>query len=324
MIRPRLFRPCGAGDVEMRPRQAAGEFLQEQRSRDRTARPAAGVGEVGNFALQLIEVVRVDRHAATSDRPRDRRRGGRARPTSRACRTRRWSSFPSATTIAPVSVATSTRCVAPSFRAYQSPSPRISRPSASVLITSTVLPSALFRMSPGLMARPPGMFSVAGTIADDANRRAELADRAHGARDSRAAGHVVLHPFHAVGRLDRDAAGVERDALADQAEHRVRSLRADRGERPSGAAVRCCLGRRRAAVPCRAPRSDARREFRPTRRLRSRSCAARVRKFARRQRIARLVRQLTREIAAFAQQAPARDRHLQARHALRRGIGAPP
>ena len=57
----------------------------------------------------------------------------------------------------------STRCVAPSWRAYHRPSPSTSRPSASVLITSTVFPLALLRMSPGLIARPPGMFSVAGT-----------------------------------------------------------------------------------------------------------------------------------------------------------------
>ena len=43
--------------------------------------------------------------------------------------------------------------------------------------------------------------------------------------DGGAAGHVVLHPLHAVGRLDRDAAGVEGDALADQAEHRARPAR---------------------------------------------------------------------------------------------------
>ena len=58
----------------------------------------------------------------------------------------------------------STRCVAPSWRAYHNPSARMSRPSASVLITSTVLPLALNSTSPGLIARPPGMFSVAGTI----------------------------------------------------------------------------------------------------------------------------------------------------------------
>ena len=72
--------------------------------------------------------------------------------------------LPSATTTAPVSVATSTRWVAPSCRAYHRPSPRIRRPSASVLITSTVLPDALVSTSPGRIALPPGMFSAVGTM----------------------------------------------------------------------------------------------------------------------------------------------------------------
>ena len=122
----------------------------------------------------------------------------------------------------PVSVATSTRCVAPSLRAYHRPSPRMSLPSASVLMTSTVFPSALFRMSPGLMARPPGHVLRRRHDADDADRRVQGGDGAHRAHDGRAAGHVVLHPLHPVGRLDRDAAGVERDALPHQPEDRAR------------------------------------------------------------------------------------------------------
>jgi hypothetical protein len=44
---------------------------------------------------------------------------------------------------------------------------------------------------------------------------------AHGRDHRGAAGHVVLHPVHQLGRLDRDAAGVEGHALADQAEDRA-------------------------------------------------------------------------------------------------------
>ena len=55
------------------------------------------------------------------------------------------------------------RWVAPSWRAYHSASPSTSRPSASVFRISTVFPSALVTTSPGLIARPPGMFSVIGT-----------------------------------------------------------------------------------------------------------------------------------------------------------------
>ena len=74
-----------------------------------------------------------------------------------------FAALPRATTHAPVSVATSIRWVAPSCCAYHRPSPSTRRPSASVFSTSTVLPPAPVRMSPGLIARPPGMFSVAGT-----------------------------------------------------------------------------------------------------------------------------------------------------------------
>ena len=68
---------------------------------------------------------------------------------------------PSATIQAPVSVA---RSIATSrsgnVEAYDSASARTSRPSASVLRTSTVLPFMIFRTSPGRMAPPPGMFSA--------------------------------------------------------------------------------------------------------------------------------------------------------------------
>src|SRR5713101_2223594 len=43
---------------------------------------------------------------------------------------------------------------------------------------------------------------------------------AHDAEHGRAAGHVVLHFFHAVGGLDGDAAGVEGNGFADEADHR--------------------------------------------------------------------------------------------------------
>ena len=54
-------------------------------------------------------------------------------------------------------------CVAPFWRAYQSASARTSRPSASVFVTSIVLPFIAVRMSPGRYAWPPGMFSQDAT-----------------------------------------------------------------------------------------------------------------------------------------------------------------
>src|SRR5437763_278010 len=72
---------------------------------------------------------------------------------------------PRASSIAPVSVARSSTCVAPSRRAYQSASARTRRPSASVLMISIVLPFAARTMSPGRKASPPGMFSAAASTA---------------------------------------------------------------------------------------------------------------------------------------------------------------
>ena len=54
--------------------------------------------------------------------------------------------------------------------------------------------------------------------ADDADGGLELGDGAHGADHGGGAGHVVLHLVHVVGGLDGDAAGVEGDAFADEAE----------------------------------------------------------------------------------------------------------
>ena len=51
-----------------------------------------------------------------------------------------------------------------SSAASDSPSARTRRPSASVFSTSMVLPLRARSTSPGLMARPLGMFSVVGMI----------------------------------------------------------------------------------------------------------------------------------------------------------------
>src|SRR5207344_1460369 len=60
--RPRLVGPRGTRNVDVRPGQAAGELLQEERCRNRRRGTAAGVAEVGDLALQLLEVVIEDRH----------------------------------------------------------------------------------------------------------------------------------------------------------------------------------------------------------------------------------------------------------------------
>ena len=73
--------------------------------------------------------------------------------------------------------------------------------------------------------------------ADAAHGRAKARDGTHRGKNGCAAGHVVLHLVHVLGRLDRDAAGVERDALANQPEYRLlrRRISARAAARPRAA-----------------------------------------------------------------------------------------
>src|SRR4029078_6309644 len=135
--------------------------------------------------------------------------------------------WPNARETAPVSVATSTICVAPRRSAYVIASPRIRRPSASVFVMSTHLPLSALTTSPGRVECEPGMFSTAGATprsgvpgASPAHGTAAASpardpgDRARRGDHRARAGLVPLHLVHPVGWLDRDAAGVEADALA--------------------------------------------------------------------------------------------------------------
>ena len=99
------------------------------------------------------------------------------------------------------------------------PSASSSRPSASVLWISTVLPPRIVRTSPSFIAEPDGMLSVhirkPVTVAVPVEGRQRRHRRQHGG----GAGHVHLHRrVHRVGRLEADAAGVVHHALADQGE----------------------------------------------------------------------------------------------------------
>ena len=78
-------------------------------------------------------------------------------------------------------------------------------------------------MSPGLVAVPLGMFSVAGTQATTFERQPQLGDRGDRLEHGGAARHVHLHLLHLRRGLDRDPAGVEGDGLADQPEASRRS-----------------------------------------------------------------------------------------------------
>ena len=150
----------------------------------------------------------------------------------------------------------STRWVAPCSRAYQSASASTSRPSASVLMISIVLPFIAVRMSPGRKACAARHVLSRGNDGEHAQRDAELGDRAHALDHRAAARHVPLHVLHVVGRLERDAAGVERDRLADEAEHEV-VARAGRlvAQHDQPGLVVAPLRRLRRRRPCPSPRS---------------------------------------------------------------------
>src|SRR5215469_18419771 len=71
----------------------------------------------------------------------------------------------------------------------------------------------------GFLGFAAGHVFGGGNDADYFYGRLQRGDSTHDADHGGAAGHVVLHFFHALGRLDRDAARVEGDCLADQANH---------------------------------------------------------------------------------------------------------
>ncbi len=112
------------------------------------------------------------------------------------------------------------------------PSARISRPSASVLITSIVLPFIALTMSPGLVALPPGMFSVAGTmpttlifglilpIAHIAAMTPAPPDMSYFMSSMRSAGLIEMPP-----RVERDALADEREQLSARRDRRCSAAR---------------------------------------------------------------------------------------------------
>ena len=81
-------------------------------------------------------------------------------------------------------------------------------------------------MSPGRCALPSTMFSTQADDADGVDLGLARGERVHQAGDGGGAAHVALHVLHAGGRLDRDAAGVEDDALADEGDRLVLRLAA--------------------------------------------------------------------------------------------------
>ena len=164
--------------------------------------------------------------------------------------------------IAPVRVATSTITSGCSRLAATSPSASTSRPSASVLSTSTVVPSRMRSTSPG-PRRAAGRHVVG-----DAQPRRDPDRQRRSSATARSTASTVAAPVMSYfmptmrGRgLERQAAGVEGDALADERDVARRAggrvVEADEPRRP----VRALADAEDAAVaavararPRRAPR----------------------------------------------------------------------
>ena len=209
-----------------------------RRARHAEARRVAHVGDVrtdeARDTFRAGEAAKDGRRSARRLRP-----AGRSSSWSRPI-TPAWRS-PSATTTAPVSVARSTRWVAPSVRAWWRQSASTSRPSASVFEISIVLPFLAVTTSPTFTELESTMFSVAPATVITLIGSPSSAIAAVGLEHRGGARHVVLHTDHAAGRLHRQPAGVERDALADQAEHDIPAAGTGRPvahrDQPGGRAV---------------------------------------------------------------------------------------
>ena len=215
-----LFRPGDAGDVEMRPRHVVDKALQELRADDAAGGAVAGdVLDVGGVAVDRAVIAFGERQPPELARRPPCRRRSAARRARRCWRTARHARWPSATMTAPVRVARSTISfgLKRSWQ-YHSTSARTSRPSASVFNTSIVWPD----IERDDVARPlRGARRHVLDQPDDADRvdlGLARGEQAHQPDDHAGAGHVPFHVAHAGGRLDRDAAGVEGDALADKGE----------------------------------------------------------------------------------------------------------
>ena len=121
---------------------------------------------------------------------------------------------PSATVCAPVSVATSTSRLGPSASGADQ---RVGQHQAALGVGVQHL-DGLAPVDGDDVRRPlrPAARHVLGDreVADHVHRRAELGDGLDRGQHRRGAAHVGLHRLHRLRRLERQAAGVERDALA--------------------------------------------------------------------------------------------------------------
>jgi hypothetical protein len=220
LVGPGVVGPGDAGDVEVRPWQPARELLQEDRGGHRAARPPAGIGHVGDIALQLIEVVVQRGHrpaavagALTHRLNRRQKRRRRAEHAGHDAAQRDHAGAGQGGDIDQV------RCA----ELPGKPQPVAEKQPA--LGVGVVHLHRLARRGPQDVSGLDGaaVRHVFGRRyhADHANGGLQQRRGAQRADDGGASCHVDLHPVHSFGGLDRDPAGVERNSLPDQAEHRA-------------------------------------------------------------------------------------------------------
>ena len=217
--RRRVLRAPGhAGNVQMRPGHAIGEALQEARGGDRTAGAPAHVLHVGDLALQHLVVGLAQRHAPQLLAP-----GGAGR--LQVLRER-------------LVVAEHPAVFMPE-RHDDAARERREIHHERWLEALLAVPHHIAQYEAALgvgvddLDRLAGIAGhhVAGALGRAAGHVLDQADQPHhvhlrlapgqgrhGADDRPGAGHVPLHVLHAARGLDGDAAGVERDALADEGE----------------------------------------------------------------------------------------------------------
>ena len=207
----------GAGDVQVNPRNIVDEALQELGGGDGAGFAAADVLHVGKVGIDHLVVRLAQRHT-----PDGFARGFTGSSDSRSLSSsllenRPACSLPSAMRMAPVSVARSImNCGLNRSCVYQRASASTSRPSASV-----------FKHLDGLSGHGGDDVARAlGLAVRHVFHKADDADGIHlclsGSKSMHEAGnagrtaHIALHVAHAGAGFQRDAAGVEGDALADE------------------------------------------------------------------------------------------------------------
>src|ERR1022692_2506584 len=212
-----VVEPSGAGDIQVYPRRRVGELLQEHGGRNRASVTAAHVGHVGEGAFQIILVIVLQRHVPHFFALRAGRQhnalaqrivvGEQAHVDVPK---RHYDGSGERSRIHQMRAAQLLR-IAEGIRQNQAPF-RIGVDHLNGFagergddIAGALRPAARHVFDGGYQRV-------------DRNGGLELREGAHGADRRRAAGHVVFHLLHAVGRLDGDAARVEGDAFAHQAQ----------------------------------------------------------------------------------------------------------